>query len=133
VIAGGKLLVDCATGVARSFGISETVIGLTVVAIGTSLPELVTSVIAAVRRQGDMALGNILGSNIYNILGIGGVTALIAPTVIPAQIVRFDNLIMLAVSAALLVIARTGYRIGRIEGLALMAGYGAYVWVVWPH
>jgi len=125
VIAGGKLLVDCATGVARSFGISETVIGLTVVAIGTSLPELVTSVIAAVRRQGDMALGNILG--------IGGVTALIAPTVIPAQIVRFDNLIMLAVSAALLVIARTGYRIGRIEGMALMAGYGAYVWVVWPH
>lgn len=132
VIIGGKILVDGATGIARSAGISETVIGLTIVAVGTSLPELVTSVIAALRHHGDVALGNVLGSNIYNILGIGGVTALIAPTAIPREIVHFDNLVMLAVSVLLLIIARTGYRIGRGEGMVLLAGYGAYVFAVWP-
>lgn len=116
VVFGGKLLVEGATGIARSFGISETIIGLTIVAVGTSFPELVTSIIAAVRGHGDVALGNVLGSNIYNILGIGGVTALIAPTVIPIEIVRFDSLVMLAVSVLLLAIAWTGYRISRGEG-----------------
>ena len=133
VIVGGKLLVDGATGVARSVGISETVIGLTVVAIGTSLPELVTSVIAALRRHSDVALGNILGSNIYNILAVGGVTALIAPTVIPPEIVRFDSLVMVAVSVLLLAFARSGYQIGRSEGVVLLAGYGIYLFAVWPH
>ncbi len=133
VVLGGKLLVDGASGIARAFGISETVIGLTIVAIGTSLPELVTSVIAALRRHADVALGNILGSNIYNILGIGGVTALIAPTVIPAQIVNFDNLVMVAVSVLLLIAARTGYRIGRMEGIGLLAAYGLYTFTIWPH
>jgi cation:H+ antiporter len=132
VILGGKLLVDGATGIARSAGISETVIGLTIVAVGTSLPELVTSVIAALRRHADVALGNVLGSNIYNILGIGGVTALIAPTTIPLEIVRFDNLVMLGVSVLLLIVARTAYRVGRGEGMVLLAGYGAYVFAVWP-
>lgn len=133
VVIGGKLLVDSATGIARNIGISETVIGLTIVAVGTSLPELVTSIIAAVRGQSDVALGNVLGSNIYNILGIGGVTALIAPTAIPTEIVRFDSLVMLAVSALLLVAARTGYRIGRGEGMALLVGYGVYIFAIWPH
>ncbi|MBU2531800.1 MAG: calcium/sodium antiporter [Alphaproteobacteria bacterium] len=132
VILGGKLLVDGAVGIARTAGISETLIGLTIVSIGTSLPELVTSVIAALRRHGDVALGNILGSNIYNILGIGGATALIAPTTIPPDIVRFDSLVMLAVSLALLVVARTGYRISRAEGVVLLAGYGAYIYAIWP-
>jgi cation:H+ antiporter len=133
LIFGGKLLVDGATGIARSAGISETVIGLTIVAVGTSLPELVTSAIAAFRRLGDVALGNVLGSNIYNILGIGGVTALIAPTTIPPEIVSFDNLVMLGVSVLLLVVARTGYSVGRREGLALLIGYAAYIFVIWPH
>lgn len=132
VVIGGKLLVVGAIGIAQDIGISETVIGLTIVAIGTSLPELVTSVIAAIRRHGDMALGNILGSNIYNILAIAGVTALIAPTTIPPQIVRFDSFVMLAVSILLLIVARTGYRITRGEGAVLLACYGGYLFAIWP-
>jgi cation:H+ antiporter len=132
VVFGGRLLVDGAVALARNFGIEETVIGLTIVAVGTSMPELVTSLVAAVRRQSDVALGNILGSNIYNILGILGLTALIAPTAVPAQIAWFDNLVMVAVSAALLAFAWTGLRIGRREGGALLAGYLLYVWWIWP-
>jgi cation:H+ antiporter len=132
VVIGGKLLVVGAIGFAQEIGISETVIGLTIVAIGTSLPELVTSVIAAIRRHGDMALGNILGSNIYNILAVAGVTALIAPTAIPPEIVRFDSLVMLAVSILLLVVARTGNRITRGEGAVLLACYGGYFYAIWP-
>ncbi|NRG17339.1 calcium/sodium antiporter [Rhizobiales bacterium] len=132
IVAGGKLLVDAASAIARGAGISETVIGLTVVAVGTSLPELVTSVVAALRRHGDVALGNVLGSNIYNILGIGGVTALIAPTTIPAEIARFDNPVMLGVSLLLLIVAYTGRRIARIEGAFMLAAYGLYLFAVWP-
>ncbi len=132
VVLGGKFFVDGATALARSFGISETVIGLTIVAFGTSMPEFITSIIAALRKHSDIALGNILGSNIYNILGIGGVTALIAPTAVPREIATFDNFVMLAISAVLLVMARTGWRIGRAEGLALFAGYAGYIWWLWP-
>jgi cation:H+ antiporter len=132
VIFGGNLLVGAAVSLARTLGISETVIGLTIVAVGTSMPEFITSVIAAIRRQGDVALGNILGSNIYNILGIGGVTALISPTVVPPEIVRFDNLVMVGISVLLLFLAWTGYRIGRREGALLLAGYVTYVWWIWP-
>lgn len=132
VVLGGSLLVNGAIGMARAFGISETVIGLTIVAVGTSMPEFVTSVIAAIRKQSDVALGNILGSNIYNILGIGGLTALIAPVTVPIEIVRFDNHVMLAVSILLLVFAATGLRIGRREGTAMLLGYVGYVWVIWP-
>jgi len=124
--------VDGATALARSFGIPETVIGLTIVAVGTSLPELVTSVMAAIRRQGDVAFGNIVGSNIYNILGIGGVTALIAPTPVPAEIVTFDNLVMIGASVALLVLAATGLLVRRWEGALLLSAYLAYVYVLWP-
>jgi cation:H+ antiporter len=132
VILGGGLLVDGAISLARDLGISETVIGLTIVAVGTSMPELITSLVAAIRRQSDVALGNILGSNIYNILGILGVTGLIAPTAVPAEIARFDNPVMLAVSVALLLFAWSGLRIGRREGAALLAGYVLYVWWIWP-
>lgn len=132
VVVGGKLLVDGAVGMARSWGISETVIGLTIVAVGTSMPEFVTSIVAAFRKHSDVALGNILGSNIYNILGIGGVTALIQPTAVPEQIVTFDNLAMIGACAALLLFAATGRRIGRLEGALLLAGYVAYVYLIWP-
>jgi cation:H+ antiporter len=117
---------------ARASGIGETVIGLTIVAVGTSLPELVTSVIAAVRRQGDVAFGNIVGSNIYNILGIGGTTALIAPGAVPDEIVRLDAPLMVGVSAVLVFFAATGRRVSRREGLVLLAGYGGYLWLLWP-
>ncbi|BAU94046.1 sodium/calcium exchanger (plasmid) [Methylorubrum populi] len=132
VVLGGGYLVEGAIALAQRFGISETVIGLTIVAVGTSMPEFVTSVVAAIRRQSDVALGNVLGSNIYNILGIGGLTALIAPTAVPPEIARFDNLVMLAVSGLLLAFAWTGLRIGRREGAALVLGYGLYVWAIWP-
>jgi len=132
VIFGGRFLVDGAIQLARGFGVSETVIGLTVVAVGTSMPEFITSLVAALRRQSDVALGNILGSNIYNILGILGVTGLISPTVVPPEIARFDNFIMLAASLLLFAFAWTGLRVGRREGGALLAGYVAYVWWIWP-
>jgi len=132
VILGGTFLVSGAVNLAQSFGISETVIGLTIVAVGTSMPELVTSVVAAIRRQSDVAFGNIVGSNIYNILGIGGVTGLIAPSAIPPEIVRFDNPVMIGVTVLLVIFASTGLRICRWEGVALLAGYCAYVWTIWP-
>lgn len=132
VVFGGKVLVDAAVSIAKGAGISETVIGLTIVAVGTSMPEFITSLVAALRKHADVALGNIMGSNIYNILGIGGVTGLLSPTAIPAEIVRFDNLVMAAAAFAMLVFAQTGLRIGRLEGAALLAGYGLYLFLVWP-
>ncbi|MFN3549717.1 MAG: calcium/sodium antiporter [Mesorhizobium sp.] len=132
VVLGGKFLVDGAVNLARSFGISETVIGLTIVAVGTSMPELVTSVMAALRKQTDVAFGNIVGSNIYNILGIGGATALMAPSDVPAEIVSFDNLVMIAISILVIVFAWTGRRISRWEGGVLLLGYVGYVWLIWP-
>lgn len=132
VVLGGNFLVSGAVTLAQSWGISDTVIGLTIVAVGTSLPEFVTSVLAAIRRQGDVAFGNIVGSNIYNILGIGGTTALIAPGTVPAEIVSFDNLVMIAVSLLLVLFAWSGLRIARWEGAVLAAGYAAYVYAIWP-
>ncbi|QQA43622.1 calcium/sodium antiporter [Pelagovum pacificum] len=132
VIAGGSFLVSGAVEIARDLGVSETVIGLTIVAVGTSMPELVTSVIAAIKRQGDVAFGNVVGSNIYNILGIGGATALIAPSMVPAEIVRFDAPLMVFVSLVFVLFAATGMRIGRREGGVLVAGYVAYCWLLWP-
>lgn len=132
VVFGGKLLVDGAVALARGFGVSETIIGLTIVAVGTSMPELVTSVVAGIKRQGDVAFGNIVGSNIYNILGIGGATALIAPGAAPDRIVSFDNFVMIGASLLLIGFSYTGLRIARWEGAALLSGYGAYVYVIWP-
>jgi cation:H+ antiporter len=132
LVVGARFFVGGAIELARMLGVTETVIGLTIVAAGTSMPELATSLVAAIRRQGDVAVGNVLGSNIYNILGIGGVTALIAPTPIPDQIVAFDNLVMLGISVALMVFMYTGLRLTRREGAALFAGYLVYVWWIWP-
>lgn len=132
VVLGGYLLVEGAVGLARTIGISDTIIGLTIVAVGTSMPELVTSVMAAIRRESEVAFGNIVGSNIYNILGIGGMTALIAPTEVPSEIVRFDNLVMLGVSVLLVALAYAGMRISRREGGLLVAGYVVYLALLWP-
>lgn len=132
LVVGSGWFVGGAIELARLLGVSETLIGLTIVAAGTSMPELATSALAAIRRQTDVAIGNILGSNIYNILGIGGVTALIAPTAIPPEIVSFDNLVMLGVAVALMALMFTGRRVSRIEGTTLLAAYGVYVWSVFP-
>ncbi|WP_240624633.1 calcium/sodium antiporter [Aurantiacibacter odishensis] len=127
IVWGGSLLVDAAITIAASLGVSDEVIGLTVVAVGTSLPELVTSAIAAIKRQGEIALGNVLGSNIYNVLFIGGVTGIVAPTEIPAGILQTDLLVLLAVSAIVMLFAFTGGRLSRVEGSLLVAGYAGYV------
>lgn len=126
-ILGAQLLVSGAVSFAQAAGVSETVIGLTIVAIGTSMPELVTSIIAVRKGQGDVALGNILGSNIFNILGILGITAIIQPLSIPAQIMQFDIWVMLAATLLLVTFARTGWRIGRAEGGIMVATYFGYL------
>ncbi len=124
---GAKLLVVGAIGMARDFGVSEAVIGLTVVAIGTSLPELVTSVIAARKGQSDMALGNIFGSNIFNILGILGVTALVKPIGVPAEILQLDIWVMAAATALLLAVCCSGWIVTRREGGVMLALYVVYL------
>ena len=126
-ILGARFLVTGAIDLAGSLGISETVIGLTVVAIGTSLPELVTSIVAAARGQSDVAFGNVVGSNIYNLLGILGVTALVQPIPVPAEIARLDIWVMLAATVVLLVVTVTGWRITRREGGLMLGGYAAYL------
>lgn len=125
-IGGASLLIDGAVSIAARLGISETIIGLTIVAIGTSLPELVTSLVAAIRKQGDVAFGNIVGSNIYNILGILGITAIVKPIPVPQEIAAVDIWVMLAATGALITFARTGGRINRLEGAILLAGYVGY-------
>ncbi|SFE31423.1 cation:H+ antiporter [Sulfitobacter brevis] len=129
-LLAARFLVTGAVAVAQDLGLSDTVIGLTIVAVGTSMPELVTSVIAARKGQSDVALGNIVGSNIFNILGILGITAVVLPLEVPAQIASFDIWIMLAATAALVAVAVTGWRISRREGTALLVGYGTYLTVL---
>jgi cation:H+ antiporter len=110
---------------------SETVVGLTAVAVGTSLPELVTSVMAALRRESGIAFGNVVGSNIYNILGIMGVTALVQPIPIPPQIAQLDVWIMLAATLALIVAVVAWKQIGRGTGVVFLGAYAAYTgWLV---
>ena len=127
VLLGASFLVDGAIELATAMGISQAVIGLTVVAVGTSLPELATSVVAAFRRQTDVAFGNIVGSNIFNILGILGTTAILAPLEIPAEIRSVDLWVMAAATAILIPAVVTGWRIRRLEGLLFLGCYGAYV------
>jgi cation:H+ antiporter len=127
LVVGAYLLVAGAIELARNFGISETIIGLTVIAVGTSLPELATSVVAAARGQSDVAFGNVVGSNIYNILGILGITALVQPIPVPMEIVAFDIWVMLASSLLLVMFAMTGWRINRWEGAIFVGVYGLYI------
>lgn len=128
LIFGARFLVDGAVNIARGFGVSEAFIGLTVVAVGTSLPELATSVIAALRRQSDIAIGNIVGSNIFNVLGILGVTALVAPIPVEPRFLSFDLPVMIGASVLLAALLLLRPRIGRPAGLGLLAAYAGYVW-----
>lgn len=125
LVLGSHWFVSGAVTLAESWGMSQLAIGLTIVAIGTSLPELATSLIAAVKRQGDVAIGNVVGSNIFNVLGILGVAALIKPINAP-ELAWLDLGVMLAVSVALLPVVRSGGRIARGEGAALLAVYAGY-------
>ena len=127
LVIGARLLVDSASEIARAFGVSEAVIGLTVVAIGTSLPELATSVIAALRRQTDIAVGNVIGSNVFNVFSILGVTALITP--IPAE-PRFASVDMLWVAGTALLLAAFAVflrGVPRWAGFGFLAVYAVYI------
>ncbi|MDO5757560.1 MAG: calcium/sodium antiporter [Rhodobacterales bacterium] len=127
LIVGAQLLVIGAVEIARSFGMSEAFIGLSIVAVGTSLPELATSVVAAFRRQSEIAIGNVVGSNIFNILGILGVTSVISPITVAPRFLTFDLPVTIGASVLLAVLLLTRPRIGRIMGLILLAGYFTYI------
>lgn len=128
LVLGARWLVNGATTIARAAGVSDLVIGLTIIAAGTSLPEVATSVIAALRGERDIAVGNVVGSNLFNILGVIGLTAAVAPNGIsvPQAALRFDIPFMIAVMVACLPVFFTGHRIARWEGALFLAYYVAY-------
>ena len=128
LVVGSRWLVDGAIAVARALGVDDVVIGLTIVAGGTSLPEIATSVMASVRGERDIAVGNAVGSNIFNLLLVLGLTAIVAPSdvIIPSSVLAFDMPVMLAVAFACLPIFFTGYTISRWEGFIFLAYYVAY-------
>jgi cation:H+ antiporter len=129
VVLGAQWLVDAAVGMARAFSVSDALIGLTVVALGTTAPELVTTVVSTLRGERDIAIGNLLGSSIYNILLILGVTCLVPAhglELTPA-LVRIDIPIMVAATLVCIPIFITGRRVGRIEGAAAVAAYLAFL------
>ncbi|MGB1203306.1 MAG: calcium/sodium antiporter, partial [Alloalcanivorax venustensis] len=128
LIFGSRLLVDHSIILAKGFGVSEAVIGLTIVAAGTSMPELATSVVAALRKQPDIAIGNVVGSNVFNILGILGVTSLVSPLYAPG-ISWTDYAAMLAFTVLLIPLLYTGRILHRLEGLALIALYAGYLFL----
>jgi cation:H+ antiporter len=131
LVIGARLLTDNSVALARSFGVTEAVIGLTIVAAGTSVPELAASIVAAMKKEPDIALGNVIGSNIFNILGILGIASMVAPLT-ASDISRFDLWAMVAIAAALIPILWTGLRVTRTEGAMLFAAYCGYVYFLWP-
>ncbi len=127
VVAGSHFLIDGAIGMARLLGVTEEVIGLTLVAVGTSLPELATAVVAAYRRHPELALGNVIGANTFNVLGIMGIVPLFGPLSIPPGIANFDLWIMLAVTAFFAPWIQWRGRVGRGLGLVFLLLYAGYV------
>jgi len=129
LVLGSRLFVGAATDLARRLGLSDLVIGLTVVALGTSLPEVATSVLATVRGERDIAVGNVVGSNLFNLLGVLGLASAASPHGVPVApgAMAFDVPVMVAAAVACLPIFFTGYRISRWEGVLFLGYYGAYV------
>lgn len=127
LIVGGQMLVSGSIDLARLFGISETLIGLTIVAIGTSMPELVTSLVAARKGESEVAYGNVVGSNIYNLLGIGGVTMMFAPSGIPQSLLPFDIGVMTVAMVGVFALVYLAGKVGRVSGLVLLGGYAAFM------
>lgn len=127
---GARLVVDGGIEIAEAFGVSDAVIGLSLIAIGTSLPELATSVMAVFRRNDDMVVGNIIGSNIMNILAILGVTAIIAPLPVASDFLSFHLWVMLGAVVLLLPAAMMNRKVGRVSGLVFLAAYGAYLYAM---
>ncbi|MGA1193074.1 MAG: calcium/sodium antiporter [Kiritimatiellia bacterium] len=129
---GASWLVDGAVAIARALEVSEALIGLTLVAAGTSLPELATTVVAALKKESDIAVGNVVGSNIFNLLCIGGLAPLFNPLSFP-DMQTADFLVMIALTLIMLPLSISRMRIGRIEGLLLLSAYGAYLYFIWPY
>jgi len=127
LVGGAYLLVHSAMYVARIIGISELVIGLTVIAVGTSLPELATSMIAAIRKESDISVGNVLGSNIFNILAVLGIAAIIQPLQVNNASLRVDMPVMLLFSIFLIPIITWKFVLTRLQGVFLLIGYGIYI------
>lgn len=126
IIIGGQMVVTNGTEIAYSLGMSETLVGLTIIAIGTSLPELVTSIAAALKKESEIALGNIVGSNIFNILFVLGASFLITPLAVNGK-VFIDVIIMILLTVLLLVFSRTNFKIGKREGMTLAIVYIVYL------
>ncbi|MGG0717918.1 calcium/sodium antiporter [Robertmurraya massiliosenegalensis] len=126
IIWGGDLVVDSATTIAYSLGMSETLVGLTIVAVGTSLPELITSVTAAYKKLSEIALGNIVGSNIFNILFVLGTSSAISPLPVDGKLFT-DIILMIGLTIMLFIFSRSNYRIGKIEGLIMALAYVVYM------
>ena len=131
MILGANLFVNSSIAVAKTIGVSDAIIGLTIVAVGTSLPELITSVVAAYKNESDIAIGNVVGSNIFNILGILGITALII-SVSSSGINYVDFGAMLFAALILLPLSKTGFKITRLEGALLVLGYIVYIYYLLP-
>ena len=131
LVMGSRLLVDHSVALAKAFGVSEAVIGLTIVAAGTSMPELATSVVAAVRKQPDIAIGNVVGSNVFNILGILGLASIVSPLRV-SGISTLDYATMILFTALLIPLLYTGRFLHRLEGGALLTLYAVYLFVLWP-
>jgi len=127
LVGGSHLLIDGALDIARRVGVSEAVIGLTLVAVGTSLPELATAIVAGMRRHSEIALGNVLGSNLFNLLLVLGVLALIIPFQVAEEMMSFDIWVMVGAAVVLMPVMMTGWRIGRREGAVFLIAYGIYV------
>ena len=125
IIMGGDLVVENASIIAANFGMSQTLIGLTIVAVGTSLPELVTSIVAARKGESDLALGNVIGSNVFNIVFILGLSSIIYPMTVDVLAI-YDTVVLLTISALALVFAKTNKRFSRSEGAVLLAIYVIY-------
>ena len=133
LFAGGDLVVRGAVPLARLMGISDVVIGASLVAVGTSLPELATALVAARRRQADIIIGNLVGSNLFNILGALGLSALIRPVQVAPSLLRFEFLALLLFTGAMAVVLYTGQRVSRAEGGVLLALYVVFMtWLFWP-
>lgn len=129
LVVGSELLIDGAVSIAKAVGVSDAVIGLTLVAFGTSLPELATAVVAALRRHADVAIGNIIGSNIFNVLGILGVLALVTPFQFTQELLVFDIWVMLGATLLLMAVLASGRAIGRGTALVFLAIYGIFIFV----
>ncbi len=130
LVLGARWLVDSAVSIASALGVSEAVIGLTIVAAGTSLPEVMTSVIATIKGERDIAIGNVVGSNVFNILCVLGLSALVSPEPLLAgvRVMQVDLPVMLAASALCLPLFFAGASLSRFEGLIFLVLYGAYIW-----